>query len=141
MTAGGFFINESQLNNNLFKFQKYVVKRALKAGKFAIFADTGMGKTIMQLSWAHQVSIHTGNPVLIFAPLAVSEQTIEEGRKFNIPTSHYDKKSEIQIINYEQIDNIDFSLFSGIVLDESSILKNETGVYRNKLIELCEGFE
>lgn len=130
----GFDIDE--LNSHLFPFQKFVVKRALKAGKYAIFADTGMGKSLMQLEWAHQVSNHTCKPVLILAPLAVSEQTIEEGKKFNIHVNKYGS-GEIQITNYEQIDNIDFSLFSGIVLDESSILKNETGVYRNKLMESC----
>lgn len=132
----GFEVDESKLNTNLFKFQKFVVKRALKAGKYAIFADTGMGKTIMQLSWAHQVSMHTNKSVLILAPLAVAEQTIQEGIKFGIPTSEYDCKSEIQITNYEQLHNIDISQFAGIVLDESSILKNESGAYRNMLIEL-----
>ena len=134
----GFDIKESELNKNLFPFQKFVVKRALYAGRYAIFADTGMGKTIMQLEWAFKVSEYVQKPVLVLAPLAVSEQTIEEGNKFGIPLIKYkkDSKSNIQITNYEQIDNIDFSIFGGIVLDESSILKNETGVYRNKLMEL-----
>ncbi|PNX47081.1 MAG: hypothetical protein BV456_11460 [Thermoplasmata archaeon M8B2D] len=133
----GFDVNESDLNENLFKFQKFVVKRALKAGKYAIFADTGMGKTIMQLSWSHQVALYTEKPVLILAPLAVSEQTIEEGIKFKIPIKKYNGSNyEIQISNYEQLHNIDISIFSGIVLDESSILKNESGAYRNELIEV-----
>jgi ERCC4-related helicase len=61
----------------LFDFQEFIVKRALKSGKYAIFADTGLGKTIMQLEWAHQVEKHTKKPVLILAPLAVTTQTIE----------------------------------------------------------------
>lgn len=139
----GFEVNESDLNPNLFPFQKFVVKRALKAGKYAIFADTGMGKTIMQLEWAAKVVKQTKNNVIIFAPLAVSEQTIEEGYKFGIEVLKYNKNivelpfKSIFITNYEQFENIDLSLFSGIVLDESSILKNETGVYRNKLINSC----
>lgn len=125
------------LNENLFPFQEFIVKRALKAGKYAIFADTGLGKTIMQLSWANQVAKHTQKPVLILAPLAVAGQTIEEGRKFNIDVMKYGTgyDSHIYITNYEQIENIDISIFSGIVLDESSILKNESGKYRTVLIE------
>jgi len=134
----GFEVNDSDLNSVLFNFQKFVVKYALKAGKYAIFADTGMGKTLMQLVWAEKVSQRTEHPVIIFAPLAVSEQTIEEGRKFGIRVQRYPYPSEIQITNYEQIDNVDLSKFSGIVLDESSILKNNTGVYRNNLIERCK---
>lgn len=126
-----------KLNTHLFEFQKFIVHRALKSGKYAIFADTGLGKTIMQLEWAHRVVLHTKQPVLILAPLAVNLQTIEEGRKFNIPVHKYKgvANPDIYISNYEQIDNIDCSVFSGIVLDESSILKNETGKYRNELIE------
>lgn len=127
------------LNLNLFKFQEFIVKRALKAGKYAIFADTGLGKTIMQLSWSNQVSIHTKQPVLILAPLAVTGQTIEEGHKFGIHVERL--KSDVCgegvfITNYEQLANIDTDQFSGIVLDESSILKNYDGKYRTMLTEV-----
>lgn len=136
------------LNENLFPFQEFIVRRALRAGKYAIFADTGLGKTIMQLSWANQVTIHTNKPVLILAPLAVSGQTIEEGNKFGIKAWKYDGRNlmrdlkehdyynRILISNYEQLDNIDCSVFSGIVLDESSILKNFDGKTREKIIEV-----
>ena len=134
------------LNDNLFQFQDFIVKKALKKGKYAIFADTGLGKTIMQLSWANQVVRQTKKPVLILAPLAVSYQTIEEGEKFGIKVWKYQgdlmldyKEHEylqrIVITNYEQLNNIDCSQFAGIVLDESSILKNETGKYRNLIID------
>lgn len=134
----GFEIDESQLNTNLFNFQKFIVKRALKAGKYAIFADCGLGKTLMQLEWANQVSKKTNKPVLILAPLAVSGQTINEAIKFGL---HCEKLRAdvfgfgVYITNYEQLDNIDTDVFSGIVLDESSILKNFTGVYKNLIIE------
>ena len=133
----GFDVN--QLNENLFPFQEFIVKRALRAGKYAIFADTGLGKTIMQLSWANQVSIHTESPVLILAPLAVTGQTIEEGRKFRIQVERL--KSDvfgrgIYISNYEQLSNINTDQFTGIVLDESSILKNYDGKYRSMLIDI-----
>lgn len=121
----------------MFDFQKFIVHRALKAGKYAIFADCGLGKTLMQLEWANQVNKHTGKPVLILAPLAVSGQTIEEGKKFHIDVCKYDGgNSPIQISNYEQLENIDCSIFSGIVLDESSILKNFEGATKKLLIDL-----
>ena len=80
----GFDIDESELNPMLFPFQKFSVKLALKAGKYAIFANTGQGKTPMQLEIAKQVYKFTNKPVLILAPLAVTGQTIEEGVKFNV---------------------------------------------------------
>lgn len=134
IAPSGFDVDGGDLNNALFPFQKYIVKKALYKGKYAIFADCGLGKTIQQLEWAHRVNIHTGRPVLILAPLAVSGQTIQEGKKFGIDVSNYGSGS-IQITNYEQLDNINPSLFSGIVLDESSILKNFTGAIKKKLID------
>jgi len=125
----GFDIEESDLNKNLFPFQKFIVKRALKAGKYAIFADCGLGKTLMQLEWANQVSIQTSKPVLILAPLAVKGQTIQEASKFGINLEFID------IQNYEQLDNIDCSIYGGIVLDESSILKNFEGSTKKLIIE------
>ena len=133
----GFDISESELNQMLFNFQKFTVKRALKAGKYAVFADTGQGKTPMQLEIAKQIVLKENKPVLILAPLAVTGQTIEEGIKFGVKVERL--KSEVNIgvyiTNYEQIDNVDESLFCCVCLDESSILKNEMGRYRNALIE------
>jgi superfamily II DNA or RNA helicase len=123
------------LNKNLFEFQKHITKTALKKGRYAVFADTGLGKTIIQLAWAYEVNKYTNKPVLILAPLAVSGQTILEGEKFGINLRKYDGGGGIQISNYEQLDNIDVSIFAGIVLDESSILKNFAGKIRNKIIE------
>jgi DNA modification methylase len=134
VTASGFAVKK--LNENLFEFQKHIVKEALKKGKYAIFADTGLGKTIMQLAWADAVLKHTKKPVLILAPLAVSGQTIKEGKKFEIEIEKYNGGNGIQISNYEQLDNIDVSIFSGIVLDESSILKNFTGKTKEQIIDL-----
>jgi hypothetical protein len=132
----GFNIDASVLNPAMFDFQKFIVCRSLNAGKYAIFADCGLGKTLMQLEWANQVSIYTGGPVLILAPLAVSGQTIEEGRKFHIEVSKYTGgKDRIQISNYEQLENIDCSIFSGVVLDESSILKNFEGATKKLIID------
>lgn len=126
-TDGGFIADT--LNTNLFQFQEFIVKRALKAGKYAIFADCGLGKTLMQLSWAEAVSKHTGGRVLILAPLAVRGQTIAEGERFGIDMSGID------VQNYEQIDNIDCNSYAGIVLDESSILKNYEGATKSIIID------
>lgn len=137
----GFEIDESELNTNLFDFQKFIAKRALKAGKYAIFADCGLGKTLMQLEWANQVCKKTNKPTLILAPLAVSGQTIKEGEKFGIPVKKLptsgtlDLGNEIYIINYEQLNNIDCSLFGGVVLDESSILKNFEGATKKLILD------
>ena len=132
----GFDIDESELNNNLFPFQKFCVKRALRKGKYALFESCGLGKTIQQLEWAYQVSKHTNSPVIILAPLSVSLQTIDEGLKFGIDVKKYDGSDfPIQITNYEQIDNIDCSKFGGVVLDESSILKSFNGATKKKIIE------
>lgn len=133
----GFEIDESELNPMLFDFQKYIVKRALNAGKFAIFADTGLGKTAMQIEWANMVSKYINKPVLILCPLAVTRQTIDEGIKFNIPINRMAdiEGSGIYITNYEQINNIDCSLFGGVILDESSILKNYNGKTKQLIID------
>lgn len=125
----GFDINENELNNNLFDFQKFIVKSALKKGRFAIFADCGLGKTLMQLSWANAVFNHTNKKVLILAPLAVSGQTKQEAIKFGINMDSFD------ITNYEQLSNLDCSIYSGIVLDESSILKNYNGSTKQLILD------
>jgi DNA modification methylase len=127
--SSGFDIDDSMLNNNMFDFQKFIVKRALKAGKYAIFADCGLGKTLMQLEWANQVCKHTNGKVLILAPLAVVGQTIQEGLKFGIDMSNID------VVNYEQLYNILVNQYSGIVLDESSILKNYEGATKKDILE------
>ena len=134
----GFEVNESELNVNLYDFQKYLVKIALKKGTYAIFAECGLGKTIMQLEWANQIVRRFNKSVIIFTPLAVAYQTLDEAAKFGIEARlyvNYNNEPNIYITNYEQIDNIEPENFIGIVLDESSILKNFTGVYKNKLID------
>lgn len=132
------------LNEYLFDFQHAIVSWAVRRGRAAIFADTGLGKTLMQLSWADEVANHTGGKVLILAPLAVSEQTIEQGQTFGIdvyrvPHGGTPTGPGIWITNYERMDTIDFESLSGVVLDESSILKSHDGKTRTALIESCQG--
>lgn len=138
----GFVVEDSDLNHALFPFQKYCVKRALAVGKFALFEDCGLGKTIQQLEWAQKVMEHINKPVLILAPLAVISQTIKEGEKFGYKVEEIgltvfdqDLAAGIYITNYDNMENIDAYLFGGVVLDESSILKNFQGKTRTQLIE------
>ncbi|WP_333577838.1 DEAD/DEAH box helicase [Sphingobacterium sp.] len=130
----GFDIDPKKLNPLLKDFQQYGIITALKKGKFAFFFDCGLGKTFCQLEWAHHVATYTQSPVLILAPLAIVQQTIDEGLKFGIDVYQYDfactplnSEPDIFITNYDQLKNIDTSVFSGIVLDESSILKGRDG--------------
>jgi DNA modification methylase len=132
----GFDISKKDLNKNLFTFQKFIVQRALRAGKYACFADCGLGKSLMQLECAYQTSKMTNKPSLILAPLAVVGQTVKEGVKFGIPVQRYDGSDyPVQITNYEQLENIDTSKFACIVLDESSILKNFEGKIKNDILD------
>lgn len=138
ITDSGFHIEQSELSPLLFPFQKFIVQTALRKGRFAVFADCGLGKTFMQLEWAFQVSKYTDTPVLILAPLAVVNQTIQEAKHFNMPLLFEYATGQINLIyisNYEQLPNIDCSRFSGIVLDESSIIKNFDGGTRKLIIE------
>jgi DNA modification methylase len=123
------------LSAHLFPFQSDIVRWALKRGRAAIFADCGMGKTPMQLEWAKHIP---GN-VLILAPLAVAAQTVHEGDKFFIPVRYCRDQSTVEpgitITNYEMLEHFDPSYFTGIVLDESSILKSYDGATRTAIIE------
>jgi ribosomal protein L13E len=137
--ASGFEVPDDAINPMLFDFQRDIVKWAIRQGRAAIFADCGLGKSFMQLEWAKVVAAETGKPVLILAPLAVSGQTVREGAKLGIPVE-YRRKGEgatesIIITNYEMMDYFDASLFGGVVIDESSILKSYTGEFRNAVIE------
>lgn len=124
--------------SHLFDFQRLVVEQAISRGRSALFADCGLGKTIMQLDWAHSVPGRT----LLLAPLAVSHQTEREAATFGYDAkfrAHEDNigTEQITITNYEKLDRFDLTRFEAVVLDESSILKSFTGKIRNKLIEAC----
>lgn len=135
----GFTIDPSDLNSNLFDFQRDIVAWSLKKGRSCMFLSTGLGKSICQLTWSQEVYNHTDNKVLILAPLAVADQTVREGAKFNIPVniceSQSDMVSGINITNYEKLHKFDCSEFGGIVLDESSILKHFEGKFRTEIIK------
>lgn len=125
----------------LFPFQRDIVTWALKRGRAALFAGTGLGKSVMELAWGQAVNSATQGDILHFAPLAVAAQMVREAEKFGIPARHVRSQSDIgpgiNVTNYQKIDAFDLSQFSGVILDESSILKSETGHYRNELVEAC----
>lgn len=122
-----------------FDFQKDIIRWAVTMGKACVFADTGLGKTNIQLHWAKDVARETKKPVLGLAPLAVARQTSKEAEKFEIPCKYVrsmdECTSEINYTNYEMLNHFDLSKFGGIVLDESSILKGMNGATRNQIIE------
>ena len=127
------------LHPRLFPHQIDLVRWATRKGRAAIFADTGLGKTAMQLEWARLVVAHSGRPVLIVAPLAVTAQTAREGRTMGIDV-HVSRDGKmrdgINAINYDRLHLIeDASAFGGVVLDESSILKSYDGAMRAMIIE------
>lgn len=120
---GAFSLPES-----MFPHQAALASWAIRRGRAAIFADTGLGKSRMQIAWADAVHKHTGRPVLILAPLAVAAQTVIEGRSLSVEIQHCRSGSDagpgINITNYERLHLFDPSSFGAVVLDESSCIKH-----------------
>lgn len=124
--------------DDLFSFQASLVEWAVRKGRAAIFADCGLGKTIMELVWAQNVAIHTGKPVLLLTPLAVAQQTVHEAEKFGIPVTrslHGEVLDQIVVANYERLHLFQPEHFGGVVCDESSILKSFEGTTRKAITE------
>jgi DNA modification methylase len=134
-------IADAQVNPILYPFQRDIVRWACHKGRAAIFLDTGLGKTFVQLEWARLL----GERTIIIAPLSVTRQTIREGAKIGIEVKYIrsmaDVSGQFSICNYEMIEALDFSSFGAIVLDESSILKSVGGVTRRYLTEQCQGMK
>jgi len=136
----GISIVDIELNPMLFDFQKDIVKWCLKKGKSAVFTMTGTGKTLIQCEWAKHIHNHTKGKIIIYAPLAVSYQTIREAKtKLGIEVNHCKEKSDlkdgINITNYDRIYKFNPKDFCAIVIDESSILKSLDGKIKTTLIE------
>jgi hypothetical protein len=133
----GRHVSSEQINETLFPFQRDLVRWALRKGRAALFCDTGMGKTFMQLEWARL----TGERTLILAPLAVARQTVGEARKLGIELTYARSQAAagyLTITNYEMVEHFDPAAFGAVVCDESSILKSFEGKTRTKLIELFQ---
>lgn len=125
---------------DLFPFQADLVRWALRRGRACLFADTGLGKTRMQIRWASAVAQR--GRVLILAPLAVADQTVRESQSIGTSVRYLradDGLPGIVITNYDMLDHFDAESFVGVVLDESSILKSFTGSTRNEIIEKFAG--
>ena len=132
------------LHPSLFHFQRDIVSWALRRGRAAVFAGTGLGKTIMELSWGDAIIQATGGRVLLLAPLAVAQQIHAEGHeKFNVRTHLTRDGSDlidgINVTNYEMMDRFDATDFEAVILDESSILKSMDGKTKTRLIEKWAG--
>ena len=139
----GFDIEDKDINPKLFKFQRDIVRWACRLGKSALFEECGLGKTAQQLEWARHVHLNTGGKVIILAPLAVAQQTQREGKKFGIEVVYCKEHADIGdspliVTNYQRLHKFDASVFTGVVLDESSILKSFTGKTKRALDEAFE---
>ena len=123
-------------------FQTDIVTWAVRMGRAAIFASTGLGKTLQQLSWAQAIGRHASGKVLILTPLAVAQQTVQEAKKFGIDGVAYARDqahamSDIVVTNYDRVEKFDMAEFAAIVLDESSIIKAHDSKTRALLMDLC----
>ena len=134
---GSFGFEPNYIPSMAFDFQRKIITRAVKKGRIAVFADTGLGKTLIQLSIAQNVVNHTKGKVLILTPLAVAFQFILEAEKMGITDIEYSKDGNhtksIVICNYERLHYFNSEDFKGVVLDESSILKNFDGKIKNQI--------
>lgn len=140
----GFTIANEAIHTALFDWQRQIVRWAIQRGRAAIFADTGLGKTLLQLEWARQIAHHTGRNVLILAPLAVAQQTAREAAEkldfeITVCRRQADVRPGVNITNYEMLSHFEPNAFVGIVLDESSILKAFDGKTRKALTTFAQG--
>ena len=128
---GSFGFEPNYIPDIAFDFQRFIIEKAIRKGRTAIFADTGLGKTLIQLSIAKNIINHTNKKVLILTPLAVAFQFILEAEKLGIDDIEYSKDGKhtkkIVVCNYERLHYFNENDFVGVILDESSILKNFDG--------------
>ncbi len=136
-SSSDYGIEPVSIPDYLFDFQKYVSEYAIKKGRCAVFLDTGLGKTIIELTIAANYIQRFNKPVLIITPLAVAFQFITEAAKFGVDDIEYSKdgtyKSKIVVCNYERLDKFNYSDFDCVILDESSILKNFKGAIKHNI--------
>jgi hypothetical protein len=130
-------IEPNFIPESMFDFQKHITKYLIKKGRGAGFLDTGLGKTIIELTVAKNYHKSTGKPVLIICPLAVAFQFVSEAKKFGLDSVSYSKtgklESDIIVCNYERLDKFNPENFDCVILDESSILKNFEGEIKNQI--------
>lgn len=136
-TIGDFGFNPTFFPEIAFDFQNHVIEKAVKKGRMALFLDTGLGKTLIQLSIAQNVVLKTNKRVLILTPLAVGFQFVKEAEKIGVPDVYQTLKGELNgkiiICNYERLHFLNSKDFECVILDESSILKNFDGKIKNQI--------
>jgi superfamily II DNA or RNA helicase len=136
-SIGNFGFKANYIPDIAFDFQKYVIEKAIEKGRSAVFLDTGLGKTLVQLSLAKNIVNHTNKKVLILTPLAVAFQFILEAEKLGIDDIEYSKDGKhtkkIVVCNYERLHYFNENDFEGVILDESSILKNFDGKIKQEV--------
>lgn len=136
-SIGNFGFNAKFIPDISFDFQKYVIEKSVKKGRIANFLDTGLGKTLIQLSIAYNIVLETNKRVLILTPLAVAFQFIKEADKIGIDDIEYSKNGKftkkIVLCNYERLHYFNSNDFECVILDESSILKNFDGKIKNQI--------
>src|SRR3990167_8825633 len=130
-------VEPAAVPSQFFDFQRSLVEWAIRKGRAAIFADCGLGKTAMELSWADNIARASGKPVLVLTPLAVSFQTVREAEKFGIECmrSEEGETARITVTNYERLHKFNSHDFAGVVCDESSILKSFDGARRSEITD------
>ena len=147
-----FLLNKQQLSGDfgfdpvfipdmMFDFQKHIVEWAIRKGRAGIFADTGLGKTLMQITIAQNIVQKTNGNVLILTPLAVAFQFLEEAKTIDIDIEHSRDgkfKSKIVVCNYERLHYFNWQDFEAVILDESSILKNFDGAFKTQITEFMK---
>jgi hypothetical protein len=136
-SIGDFGFDANYIPDKAFDFQEFIIRKAIKKGRIGVFADTGLGKTLIQISIAKNIIQHTNKKVLILTPLAVAFQFILEAEKLGIDDIEYSKDGthtkKIVICNYERLHYFNESDFVGVICDESSILKNFDGKIKNQI--------
>jgi hypothetical protein len=136
-SLGNFGFDANFIPDIAFDFQKSIIEKSILKGRIAVFADTGLGKTLIQLSIANNIINHTNKKVLILTPLAVAFQFILEAEKLGIDDIEYSKNGvhtkKIVVCNYERLQYFSEKDFVGVILDESSMLKNFDGAIKNKI--------
>jgi len=142
---GGSGFDPIVIHDWLFEHQKKLVEYAIRKGRAAIFADTGLGKTAMELSWSENVVRHTNRPVLLVTPLAVARQIEDEAERFGISAgvsrNGEPSQKDITITNFENIHKFNAGDFSGLCVDESSAIKNFDGKRREVIQSFCSGLK
>lgn len=136
--VGEFGFDPTWIPESAFDFQKHIIEKAVRKGRIGIFADTGLGKTLIQIAIAENIIRHTNKRVLILTPLAVAFQFIDEANRIGVSDITHSKDGtltkKITVCNYERLHLLDPDDFVCVMLDESSILKNFAGKTRDQVV-------